>query len=177
MKFQRYKIFAAAMVVVSSIMAGCASSKISQTSYSSPEKSIVSTIAFMPGGGLVSDAVGVELSNRGFTIIDASTTSTMMVRLGINEVSITKPESLEKFRKEGIDALLVVHSSSSYDGQPQSVSARVNSTQNGRVIAGITWQNGFGGRQGSIADRMMRQGITEAASEISNALAERILPK
>ncbi len=128
----------------------------------------------MPGSGLVADAVGVELSNRGFTIIDSTTVSSMMVRLNINEIEITRPEGLAKLRSQGIDATLVVRASISSDNQPESASARMNSTENGQVIAGVTWQNGYGCQSGSPCDRVMRKGLTEMASEIAEALAQRI---
>jgi hypothetical protein len=50
----------------------------------------------------------------------------------------------------------------------------MNSTHNGQVLAGVTWQNGYGGAAGSPADRVMRKGLSEAAAEIATALAERV---
>jgi len=156
------------------LLAGCASSKVSSVSTTNQTKHSVKVIAFAPGGGLLADAVGVELANRGFTIIDSTTTSSMMVRLNLNEIEIARPEGLAKFKEQGIDAVLVVRAGGGYDQQPQSASARMNSTSTGQVIAGVTWQNGFGGAAGSPADRLMRKGLHEAAVEISNALAERV---
>jgi hypothetical protein len=43
----------------------------------------------------------------------------------------------------------------------------------GHLLAGTTWQNGFGGQAGSIAD-VMRQGLTQAAAEIAKALAKQV---
>ncbi len=71
-------------------------------------KHSVSVIALAPGGGMLTDAVGVELANRGFTIIDPSSTSNMMVRLNLNEVEISRPEGLAKLKDQGIDAFLIV---------------------------------------------------------------------
>ena len=164
-----------AMALASTLaISGCASSKISSTPISSQVKHLVKVIAFAPGGGLLADAVGIELSNRGFTVIDSSSTSSMMVRLNLNEVEISKPEGLVKFKGQGIDAMLVVRAAGGYDQQPQSASARMTSTHNGQVLAGVTWQNGFGGAAGSPADRVMRKGLTEAAAEIANTLAQRV---
>jgi hypothetical protein len=153
---------------------GCASSKVSTLPVSSQTKHTVKVIAFAPGGGLLADAVGVELLNRGFTVIDSTTTSSMMIRLNLNEVEITRPEGLAKLKDQGIDAFLVVRGGGGYDQQPQSASARMNSTHDGQVLAGVTWQNGFGGAAGSPADRVMRKGLSEAAAEIATALAERV---
>ena len=81
---------------------------------------------------------------------------------------------MAKLKDQGIDAFLIVRGGGGYDENPQSASARMNSTHNGQVLAGVTWQNGFGGAAGSPADRVMRKGLTDAASEIAAALAERV---
>ena len=156
------------------LLAACASSKISVVPTASGVTHEVKSIAMAPDGGLLSDAVAVELSNRGYNVIDSATTSKMMVRLNLNEIEVTRPEGLAKLRDQGIDAFLSVRAAGGYDQQPQSASARINSTHTGRVLAGITWQNGWGGQAGSIADRQMRKGLAEAATEIADALAKNI---
>jgi hypothetical protein len=166
-----------AVLLLVMLLSGCASSKLSSIPVSDQGVRTVNAIAFMPGGGLVADAVGVELANRGFTIIDSATVSSMMVRLNLNEVEIIKPEGLAKLKDQGIDAVLSVRAAGSYDSQPQSVSARMNSTLNGKVIAGVTWQNGYGCAPGSPCDRMWRKGLTDVASEIADALAQRVKSK
>jgi hypothetical protein len=156
------------------LVAACASSRISTVPMSGGATHAVKSIAMAPDGGLLADAVAVELSNRGYTVIDSASTSRMMVRLNLNEVEITRPEGLAKLRDEGIDAFLTVRAVGGYDQQPQSASARVNSTHTGRVLAGISWQNGWGGQAGSMADRTMRKGLAEAAAEIADALVKSI---
>jgi hypothetical protein len=160
-------------IVAFASLQACGMSHVSSVSAPGPKVS-VRTIAIMPGGGLLADAVAVELMNRGFTIIDAASTSNMMIRLNLNEVEIARPEGLAKFKGQGIEALLVVRGAGGYDEQPQSASARMTSTADGRLLAGTTWQNGFGGQAGSIADRVMRQGLTQAASQIAGAIAKQI---
>ena len=170
------KTYLLLVLIAITLVTGCASSKISSLPVSAQrqQQQVVKVIAFAPGGGLLSDAVGVELANLGFTIIDSSTTSNMMVRMNMNEVQISRPDSLLKFKEQGIDAILVVRAAGGYDFQPQSASARMSSTQTGQVLAGVTWQNGFGGMAGSPADRIMRKGLTDAAAEIAAAIASRI---
>ncbi len=124
---------------------------------------------------MLADAVGVELSNRGFTVIDSASTSQMLVRLNLNEVEISTPQGLTKLKDQGIDAFLTVRAAGE-GGQPQSASARVNSTHTGQVMAGISWQNAWGGMKGSIADRTMVKGLAEAAAEIADALTKAIRP-
>lgn len=134
----------------------------------------VHNVAMMPGGGLLADAVAVELSSRGLTIVDPTSTSSMMAGLNLTEVEITQPQGLAKLKKQGIDAILIVRSAASAAGDPQSASARMISTESGVLIAGVTWQNGWGGQSGSIADRAMRKGLSDAAAQIASELASRI---
>ena len=159
------------------LITACASSKISTIPVSNKISTSVKVVALDPGGGLLADAVGVELSNRGFTVLDPATTSKLMARLNINEVEISTPVGLEKLKSQGVDAYLTVRAAGGYDQQFQNASARVNSTQTGKIIAGITWQNGWGGQAGSIADRSMRKGIADAATEIADALTKSLRPQ
>jgi hypothetical protein len=50
----------------------------------------------------------------------------------------------------------------------------MNSTDTGQILAGVTWQNGWGGECGSMADRTMRSGLSQAARQIADALAARL---
>jgi hypothetical protein len=164
-----------AVLLCTPTMFGCASSRLSHISASPKSSHKVSAIAFAPGGGLLADAVGVELANRGFTVIDPMATSNMLVRLNLTEIEVARPEGLAKLKSQGIDAYLVVRGAEGRDGRPESASARMNSTHTGQVLAGVTWQNGWGGQAGSPADRIMRRNLTEAANEIADALAQRII--
>ena len=157
-------------------LGGCAGPKVSSISINdSGPKPIVKAIAMNPGGGLMSDAVATELSNKGFTVIDSAATSNLMVRLNLNEIEIARPEGLQKFKAKGIDALLTVKAAASqFDGLPDSATARMVDTNTGKVLAAVNWQNGWAGAAGSPASRMMRSGLQEAASEMANALALRI---
>lgn len=162
------------IVIIAVFVGGCASSKVSVVPVAGALTQSVKSIAMSPDSGLLAEAVAVELSNRGYTIIDSATTSRTMVRLNLNEIDIARPEGLAKLRDQGIDALLTVRAAGGYDDQPQSATARVSSTHTGRVVAGITWQNGWGGQAGSIADRTMRKGLAQAAKEIVDALAKKL---
>lgn len=151
-------------------LAACGGSRVSTVRGGNPTSHGVKAIAFAPGGGLVADAVGIELANRGYVVIDTAQTTGIMGRIGLNEVELQQPSGLQAMRDQGIDALLSVRSASGPDGIPQSASARMTSTHTGQVIAGATWQNGWGGMRGSIADRVMRQDLGEAAEKIADSL-------
>jgi hypothetical protein len=159
-----------AMVVVS-----CASSKMSALPINTVSTHPVRAIAMAPEGGLLAEAVGIELSNLGYTLIDSATTSRLLVRLNMDEIEVSTPQGLMKLKDKGIDAFLTVKTAGAYDGQVQNASARASSTHNGKIIAGVSWQNGWGGMAGSIADRTMRKGLTEVAQEIAASLS-RSLP-
>jgi hypothetical protein len=162
---RRTFIVAAALAVT-----GCSGSQVSSLPVAAAPSHPVRAIAMAPSGGLLADAVAVELSNRGYTVIDGADTSRMLVRLNLTEVEIAQPEGLARLRAQGLDAVLSVRAAAGYDGQPQSAAARVNSTHTGRVLAGVNWQNGWGGMPGSPADRTMRSGLVNAARQIVDAI-------
>jgi len=167
----RPSVVAGIVVLVASV--SCATSKLSTSPSQTPSHSVKS-IAMAPSGGLIADAIAVELFNRGFHVIDTAETSNLLVRMGLSEIEVTTPENLARLRDQGVDAYLVARSAAAADGRPQSASVRVNSTHTGAILAGVTWQNGWGGIAGSPADRVMRKDLTEAAVEIAIDLAKRL---
>lgn len=169
------KVKVVSLFFIITFLVGCATSQVSQLPVAVKAAHPVRAIAMAPEGGLLAEAVGIELSNLGYTIIDSSSTSKLLVRLNMDEIEVATPQGLEKLKTKGIDAYLTVKGASAYDGQIQNASARASSTHTGRIIAGVIWQNGWGGMAGSIADRTMRKGLAEAAQEIAHSLA-RALP-
>jgi hypothetical protein len=127
------------IIFLVALIVGCASSRISSLPTTSTAVVTVKAIALAPDGGLLADAVGVELANRGFIVIDSASTSTMMVRLNLNEVEIQLPAGLSTLKDQGIDAYLTVRAAGGYDDRPSSAGARMNSTTAGQVLAGVTW--------------------------------------
>jgi hypothetical protein len=169
------RIVLALLVAVVPGLAACAGSKVSSLGAGS-SSGAVAVIALAPGGGILTDAVGVELAARGFQVIDSSQTSNLAMRIGLTEAEIVLPRGLQAFAAEGVDGILTVRSEVGYDRLPQSASARLTSTNGGRLVSGVTWQNGWGGQAGSIADRQMRKDLNEAANEIAEALSARSTP-
>jgi hypothetical protein len=162
-------------VAIGLLITGCASSRVSSLPTSSSVRTApIQVIALDPNGQLLCEAVGVELANKGYTIIDSAATAKLLSSLGVGPAQMQQPQALSKMRAEGIHAVLVVKAAGGYDMQPQSASVRLSSTQGGQTIAGLTWQNGYGGMAGSVADRMMRKGLTDAAAEIADALQARL---
>ena len=134
------------------VFSSCGGSKLSYVGGSSKISVPINTIALDPNGGILADAIGVELLNSGFNVIDTQKVTALMARLNLDEISIMQPTSLVKLKDSGIDAFLSVKAAAGYDGLPQSASARLNSTHDGKIISGVSWQNGWGGAAGSPAD-------------------------
>lgn len=119
----------------------------------------------------MADAIGIELLNHGFDIIDTATVSSFMARFNMNEVELAQPQNIRKLGEQGIDTILLVKSVTGYDNRPESASARLVSTETGRLIVGATWQNGKGGAKGSPADGVMRSNLSSASRNIARGLA------
>jgi hypothetical protein len=149
---------------------GCAGSKVSQSVGKPYQGPRVKTIAVSPGGGVLGDAVGVELFNKGFAVVDPGEAGRLLGRSDVSELEISSRPSLETLREKGVEALLVVKVALGVDGLPQSASVKLTSTRTQEVIAAISWQNGWGGQRGSIADRTMRKDVAAAAKEIVDGL-------
>jgi hypothetical protein len=158
------------------LLSACGGSKISQTVRPAPLSHPLRSIALAPSGGLLADAIGVELANRGYVVIDTQQTSALLIRVNASELELLSPRSLTGFREQGIDAILAVKAAFARDDRPQSASVRLNSTYTSQVLAGVSWQNGWGGRSGSIADRVMRQDTADAAREIVDGLVKGLRP-
>jgi hypothetical protein len=164
----------AAVVVLVLVAVGCSGSKVSQSvgqPYKGPR---VKSIVLSPGGGVLGDAVGVELFNKGYTVVDPGEAGRLLDRSDLNELVISSGPSLEALQNKGVDALLVVKAAAGEDGLPQSASVRLTSTRSQQVIGAISWQNGWGGQKGSIADRTMRKDVAAAAHEIVDGLLKTI---
>lgn len=158
------------LLAIISGLASCMSAQI--TSSKSQQDFNIKSIALMPNGGILADAVGTELLNYGYNVIDATTVSSIMIRNNIEEVEITLPKNLSVFAEMEIDALLVLRAVAGYDDKPQSATFRLLDTKSGAIIAGGTWQNGKGGAVGSPADGMMRSDAVKAAKQIADELGK-----
>jgi len=157
------------IVVLGLLLVGCASSRVSIVGHKISQSSF-SNIALSTNNGVLGQAVGNELVRRGFRVQSPGQTKSLMLRLNLNEGAIIESKSLKAFSKEGVDAVIVVNAVGGYDQMPQSASVQIINTSTLSIVAGLNWQNGFAGQQGSIADRLMRKGLTRAASEIADGL-------
>ena len=158
------------------LLIGCAGARLTQTIRSDYIGPPVTAVALSPGGGPLADAIGVELFNQGLTIVDPERTAQIIGRAGLTEFQVLSPEGYDALKSAGIDALLIVKAVMAADGTPESASVRITSMHTQQVIAGLSWQNGWGGQRGSIADRTMRKNLAGAATQIADTLAKRIRP-
>ena len=154
-------------------LAGCIiAPKVTSSFPPVPLTTPIHSIALDPQGGILSDAIGIELIKHGFEIVDPARFTNLLVRLNLAEVEVSEPKNLVRLGSEGIDAVLSVDSGPGYDGRPSTASVRVSATVSGQVVRGVIWDNGRAGELRSPADLDARVGVSEAAHQIADALAE-----
>ena len=153
------------------LLVGCAASQVSIVGNKISQSSF-NNIALSTNNGVLGQAVANEMVGRGYRVQSPGQTNSLMLSLNLNEGEITAPKSLKAFSKEGVDAVIVVSAVGGYDQMPQSASVQIINTSTLNIMAGLNWQNGFAGQQGSLADRVMRKGLTKAAKEIVNGLIQ-----
>lgn len=160
------------LVVMAIVLSGCATAvmNVSRNSNQPPQK--INKIALLPSGGALADAIGIELLNGGYQIIDTTAVTGYMARYNLNEIELTMPQNISKLSGDGIDTILVVKTVAGYDGRPESATAKIVATSTGQVIVGVTWQNGKGGAQGSPADGIMRSNLSKAAKSIAGGIEQ-----
>ena len=134
----------------------------------------IQSIAIDPRSGVMGEEIAMHLSNGDIRVFDSDQTIQIARRAGVDEYHVNSPEGLEGLRNGGADALLILKTMVGWDGKPQMVTARLIDTQTSEVISGFSWENGWGGDFGSIADRAMRKGLPEAAHQISVTLLDRM---
>ena len=159
------------IIALALLLVGCAASQVSIVGNKISQSSF-NNIALSTNNGVLGQAVANEMVGRGYRVQSPGQTNSLMLSLNLNEGEITAPKSLKAFSKEGVDAVIVVSAVGGYDQMPQSASVQIINTSTLDIMAGLNWQNGFAGQQGSIADRLMRKGLTKAAKEIVNGLTQ-----
>jgi hypothetical protein len=119
------------------------------------------TIALAPHGGVFADLIGIALSEEGYSVIDTGATAALLVLLQGSADDLLNPQSLGILKERGIDAVLVTRKVDAKDGLPQTVQARLYTTDQMVDVGGIDWENSW-----------VRRGALEAAQEIAAAIAQ-----
>lgn len=156
---------------------GCASPSMNVARSPNATRHVVKILALMPSGGVLADAVGVELLNYGFEVVDTATVTSLMARYNLTELELAQPQNIRKLSDQGIDTIILVRSVAGYDNRPESASVRLVSTATGRLIVGVNWQNGKGGAKGSPADGIMRVNLSTAARQIADGIGKELSRK
>ncbi|HIF23230.1 MAG TPA: hypothetical protein EYQ27_15340 [Gemmatimonadetes bacterium] len=130
----------------------------------------IDSIAVLPGGGVLSDALSMELLARGIEVIDAEQVASLVLLDEGHSAGGPGVRSLSRLQDEGIDAALQSNLVLGYDARPQTVTVRIIQTGTGKLIAGVTWKNGSGGERGSPADQDARVDVDIAAQQIADAI-------
>ena len=95
----RRHLLCALLAVSSVLMSACGGSKVSLTP-GQPVGHAVNTIALAPSGGLLADAIGIELFNRGYTVVDTSNI------IGTHLMEIIRRHAHELFSRQDAKKLL-----------------------------------------------------------------------
>ncbi len=155
-------------------LVACVPPKLNVVKNPSFNTSGIEKIALMPSGGILADSIGFELMKYGFEIVDTSSVTNLMVRANLTEIELIQPGNITKLASQGIDSVLLTKTVSGYDDRPQSASLKLLDAKSGTIIAGVTWQNGRGGAQGSPADQDYRVDTVDAAKQIASALGNQL---
>jgi len=165
------------LFVCAFLVSGCAGPSINVSRSLNTVPHAVKTLALMPSGGVLADAIGIELLKFGFDVVDTATVTSLMARFNLTELEFAHPQNIRKLSDQGIDTILMVRSVAGYDSAPESASVRLVSTATGRIIIGATWQNGKGGAKGSPADGIMRVNLSTAAQQIAEGIGKELTTK
>jgi hypothetical protein len=87
---------------------GCASARITSVASQPYTGSRIASIAISPGGGVLDEAVGAELFNLGFRVIDPGQTAQSVGRVNAADIEIGQPQDIAALRGAGADAVLIV---------------------------------------------------------------------
>ena len=155
-------------LVASLMLTGCYTSSIS--SKVQKPSTPIKTIAISPSSGMFGDAVGIELSNEGFIVIDGQQSAALLVTAGMNELQVYRPETAKPIIDKGVDAILVVKATIGYDGSPDNATVKLVNLKDGKIIVGANWQNGGGGARTSAADSIARTCMAKAAANIAETI-------
>jgi len=160
--------------VIILMTAGCAGARITEMAHAPWSGARIESIAIDPRGGVMGEEIALHLNSGSLRVLNADQTVQLARRAGLDEYHVNSPEGLEALRNAGTDALLVLKTMIGWDGNPQVVTARLIDTRTAEVITGFSWENGWGGDFGSVADRAMRKSVPEAARQISATILNRI---
>lgn len=132
---------------------GCGSSKMTMLPAPEVRGPQVRTLA-VGAGGVLADAIALELAARGFGLVPSWDAST----------------------DEPVGVIEATWIPGAADGYPDSAVVRVTASRGGAVLAGVVWENGWGGESGSTLDRAKRKSIAAAAREMAEGLARQLVP-
>jgi hypothetical protein len=140
---------------------GCSCPEVSQTRRTEGQ-SAGNRILVIPESTVLGNAIGVELFQRGFDVVEGPRARSIFQKYPIYWRTLTL-EQLNALKKEGLDYVLTVESSELYEGVPQNAVINLLNTQNGEIVAAVNWQSGDDFFTTST-------GVVDAANQITNEL-------
>jgi len=132
----------------------------------------IDTIALAPNGGVLADAIRVELINRGFKVIDTNIVADVMAQYNLNKIQIEETSNLLLLKEKGIDALVSV--SVKFVTVPEGLLQKANVKMKITHIKNYHYYS-FSSLLGKTGIPPDEAAISEAAISIVDQLADKIL--
>ena len=127
-------------VLIAFLASGCVALKTTVFSSKVPLEKPIHTIALMPSGGVLADAIGLELLQFGFDIIDTARVPSILIRDNLSEIELAQPQNLLLLHQDGIEVIIFAKAVAGYDSKPQSINIKIIQTLSGRLLTGVNWQ-------------------------------------
>lgn len=148
------------------MITGCTSTeKMTAEDAVRPPPPSLNVIAVAPTG-LLAEAVGSELFQKGYQIIPAAQVSTMIQQAFPGETYLLSPRVLSFLRSKGVQSVLLVTSRSSYGQVPSDAVVQIISTFDGSTLAATNFHY-----ERDVFDWDKSGDVASAAHEIASSLA------
>jgi hypothetical protein len=164
MIFQYKKIFPILfLLAVVILFQGCSMGPKVSSTFRTVTELPKGKLAIAPTSGVLGDAIGVELFQRGYDVMSATQINALYRRLHFDIWQGLTRANLSELHKSGIGMLLIVRAGTSYGILPQSAVVQVLDARDGETLAAVNWDSGD---DWSISN----PGIVAAAKQIANEL-------
>jgi hypothetical protein len=168
--FKSHNLISIASFIVTIAFSGCGFSGFNRVESIKPAQSIHSVAVDFQSGG-VGEYVEETLVKNGFQVYRKEETYRLIRNLGLMAIDPSRPEQLALLRKENIDAFLTCRTIfAEIVGRPMEIHLNLYSTDTGKRLIELDWENGWGGQAGSMADRSRKNNFTESAEAVSSRL-------
>lgn len=123
---------------------------------------------------ILADAIGSELLQYGFVVVERSRLSAVLDELKLNMNGVLLPENLKKVgRILNVDALFftTAYFDANFGSKIGTASVKLVDVESGELLGGINYQNGSGCAAGSPCDSGMKESMPDTAAKIAKEIA------